>query len=189
MMRLVTCFGIAIAIALFISPPADAQKRRAVRHPVHHAKLVLHAGHPIHRALPAAVVVRPARTHVVVTAPLVYLPSQVWVATTVSKPPRERLLWEDSEVIERDEGWVDANFGIDHEGKALLLEIRGKVQLQFAEATFANGHVQVVDFNERTHGDGVYTLLDFPDGRHVKTVRILGKSVSEDTKLTVYLAH
>jgi hypothetical protein len=150
--------------------------------------LVLAARHPIHRALPATVVVRPARTPVVVAAPLVFLPLQVWVSTTVARPPRERLLWEDSEVIERDEGWVDTNFGIDRQGTSLLLEIRGKAQLSFAEATFANGNVQVVDFNDRTHGEGLYTLVDFADGRNVKTVRILAKASSEDAKLTVYLA-
>src|SRR4029453_13202350 len=100
MIRLASCFAIAAAVAIMGPAAVSAQKHRPRRHPVHHAKLVLHAGHPIHRALPATVVVRAARTPVVVHAPLVYLPVHVWVATTISRPPRERLLWEDSEVIE-----------------------------------------------------------------------------------------
>ena len=32
---------------------------------------------------------------------------------------------------------------------------------------FTNGNVQVVDFDEKTHGAGLYSLLDFADGRRV----------------------
>ena len=53
---------------------------------------------------------------------------------------------------------------------------------------FTDGNVQVVDFDEKTHGAGLYSLLDFADGRRVSTVRILARSDSEDSKLTVYLS-
>jgi hypothetical protein len=162
--------------------------RRPVRHPVVHTRLVIRAGHPIRRGLPAAVVVRLARRPVVVGAPLVFLPALAWAPVVVPMPARERLAFEDSEVIERDEGWVDTNFGIDSPGNALFLDINGKAELNFAEVTFANGNVQVVDFNERSHESGIYKLLDFADGRHVKTVRILAKSESDETKLAVYLS-
>jgi hypothetical protein len=123
-----------------------------------------------------------------VSAPLVYLPAVTWAPTVASLPARERLVWEDSETIESEEGWVDANFGVDGKGDALLLEVKGNAELNFAEVTFANGNVQVVDFNEKTHGTGLYRLLDFADGRHVKTVRLVALSSSEKTKLTVYLS-
>jgi hypothetical protein len=106
----------------------------------------------------------------------------------VSLPVRDRLVWQDSETISHEEEWVDTNFGIDDNGNALFLDIDGRTKLNFAEVTFANGNVQVVDFNEKTHGNGIYSLLDFPDGRRVSTVRILAKSESKDTKLTVYLS-
>ena len=131
---------------------------------------------------------RPAHRLVTVRAPLVYLPSVAWRAATVSLPGRERLVWQDSETITRDEDWVDTNFGIDSDGNALFLDIDGRTRLNFAEVTFANGNVQVVDFNEQTHGSGIYKLLDFADGRHVSTVRILAKSESDETKLAVYLS-
>ena len=95
-------------------------------------------------------------------------------------------MWQDSEEIDRDEGWVDSNSGVDSVGNALFLQINGRAELNFAEVTFANGNVQVVDFNERTHGSGIYNLVDFADGRHVSTVRSLAKSTSGQTKLTVY---
>jgi hypothetical protein len=147
-----------------------SQRRRGavvVRRPrLVRATLVIGPGHPIHRVLPREVVIRPARRVVV----------------------RERLVWQDSETIARDEEWVDTNFGIDEPGNALFLDIHGRTKLNFAEVTFGNGNVQVIDFNERTHGNGVYNLLDFADGRQVATVRILAKSESEETKLSVYLS-
>lgn len=164
-----------------------ARPRPAAR-PVRHARVVVRPGHPLRRALPASVVVRPARRTVVVESPAVFLPAVVWAAPVVSLPAPARLAWEDSEVITRDEGWVDTNFGIDGLGNALLLGLDGGARLSFAEVTFANGGVQVVDFRDRRHGGGIYKLLDFADGRHVKTVRVLAKSESAETRLAVYLS-
>jgi hypothetical protein len=138
--------------------------------------------------LPANVVFRAARRTIALNHPLVYLPLLAWRASVVTLPARERLVWQDSETISRDEEWVDTNFGIDESGNALFLDIDGRARLNFAEVTFANGNVQVVDFNEQTHDRGVYKLLDFADGRRVSTVRILAKSESDDTKLAVYLS-
>jgi hypothetical protein len=197
MKNLITKFlAITIVMTLLGTLELTAGQRRrvvvrparvVVRRPVPHMTLVVHPGHPIRRVLPATVVVRPARRTVVVGAPLVYLPSLAWRRTVVVMPVRERLVWQDSESIQGDEGWVDTNFGVDSFGNALFLDINGTAQLNFAEVTFANGNVQVVDFNEQTHGVGVYKLLDFAEGRHVKTVRILAKSESDETKLAVYL--
>ena len=189
-----TLLLIAAGIMLLLTTTgAMAQRRRVVvrpaRHPVaaRHA-LVVRTGHPIHRLLPREVVVRPARRAVVVRAPLRYLPALTWRATFVTLPPRERIVWQDTETITRDEEWVDTNYGVDGNGNALFLHLEGTAQLNFAEVTYENGNVQVVDFNEQTYDRGVYKLLDFADGRHVSTVRILAKSESEDTKLSVYLS-
>jgi hypothetical protein len=187
--------AISILAAGIISTLASSeswagQRRRVVvttRRPAR-TRVVVHPGHPIRRTLPAAVVVRPPHRTVVVSAPLIFLPAVAWRATVVPLPARERLVWQDSENITREEEWVDTNFGIDDNGNALFLDINGRTKLNFAEVTFANGNVQVVDFNEKTHGNGIYSLLDFSDGRRVSTVRILAKSESEDTKLTVYLS-
>lgn len=179
---------VMVTIACF-APTATGQRRRVVmRRPAPRTKVVVHRGHPIRRTLPAAVVVRPARKTVVVGAPRVFLPSIAWAPAVVSLPARDRLVWQDSETIEEDEGWVDTNFGVDSPGNALFLDINGRTRLNFAEVTFSNGQVQVMDFDERTHGGGIYKLLDFADGRHVSTVRILAKSESDETKLAVYLS-
>lgn len=188
---LLSLMALAIVITALTPPQSTAGQRRrvVVRHRPHRTTLVVRTGHPIRRRLPDTVVVRPARTPVVVNAPAVFLPAVAWTAAVVTLPASDRLLWQDSETIERDEGWVDSNFGVDRSGNALFLAITGRAQLNFAEVVFANGNIQVVDFNERTHGSGVYKFLDFADGRHVKTVRILAKSESEETKLAVYLSN
>lgn len=189
-----------LATLLAALPPAGtaaAQRRRAVvtrpravvvHRPARHARVVVHAGHPLRRALPDRVVVRPARRTVVVGAPPTFLPAVTWAAAPAAPPARERLVWEDGEVITRDEGWVDTNFGVDGRGDALFLRIDGAARLSFAEVAFSDGGVQVVDMGDRTHGGGLYRLLDFADGRHVKTVRLLAKSNPQETRLTVYLS-
>jgi hypothetical protein len=178
---------VSVVITMLWSAATLGQRRRTVvvRRP--HTTLVVRRGHPIRRVLPAAVVVHPARVAVAVRAPLVFLPALAWTAAVVSLPARERLVWQDTETITEDEGWVDTNFGIDGTGDALFLDINGKAKLNFAEVTFANGNVQVVDFDEKTHKTGVYKLLDFTADRHVMTLRILVKSESDATKLAVYL--
>jgi hypothetical protein len=194
--RILYLLGFAtLMIALLPADSMAGQRRRVVvrrpvvvRHPVVRARMIVNARHPIRRVLPASVVVRRARKTVVVGAPLVFLPGVTWTARTVSLPPGDRLVWQDSETIARDEDWVDTSFGVDRNGNALFLDIDGKAKLNFAEITFANGNVQVVDFNERTHGSGIYKLLDFADGRRVMTVRMLAKSESDETKLAVYLS-
>jgi hypothetical protein len=201
-MKKLTLSLFSCAVLLGALVPADSiagQKRRVVvrparparvvvRHPGVHTNLVVRNGHPIRRVLPTTVVVRPAHRVVTVGAPLLFLPQLVWVPRVVSMPPSDRLVWQDNESINREEGWVDANFGIDDSGNALFLDLSDKTALNFAEVVFANGNVQVVDFNARSHAPGFYRLLDFNDGRHVKTVRILAKSETDVTKLTVYLS-
>ena len=190
--RMLNSLGLAILLAALLPAPVSvAQRRRVVvtrPRPVRHTKVVVHAGHPLRRALPDRVVVRPARRTVVVNVPTVFLPALTWTAAATALPARELLVWEDAEVITRDEGWVDTNFGVDGHGDALFLRVGGSAQLSFAEVAFANGNVQVLDMGERTHGEGVYRLLDFADGRHVKTVRLLAKSKHDETTLAVYLS-
>jgi hypothetical protein len=186
---LASVVGAVFAASLLGSADLSAQRRRIVvrRAPVRRTTIVVRPAHPIRRVLPRTVVVRPARAAVVVGAPLVFLPAVIWRPTVVALPPRERLLWEESEALGKDEEWVDCNFGVDRRGGALLLEIEGTAQLNFAEVTFENGNVQVVDFEDHEHKAGVYQILNFADGRHVKTVRVLAKSNADESTLTLML--
>ena len=190
------CILVVVLVGTAPAPVSAGQRRRVVvrphrvvvRRPVVGSRLVVRNGYPIRRVLPSTVVVRPARRVVRVNAPLVFLPRVGWTPSVAVLPPSDQLVWQDTERISREEGWVDTNFGVDSEGKALFLDINGRAGLNFAEITFANGNVQVVDFNETTRPTGIYRLLDFSDGRRVMTVRLLAKSESEETKLAVYLS-
>jgi hypothetical protein len=191
---ILSCICITAA-GVLIPPSAEAQRRPVVirrpplvKRPLARVRVALRPGHPLRRTLPATVVVRPARRVVTVGYPLVFLPSVQWLSRPTVLPGSERLVWQDSETIEKEEGWVDANFGVDSNGNGLLLQIDGRTKLNFAEVVFMNGTVQVVDFNEKTSAAGLYDLLDFADGRHVSTVRILVRSESNESKLTVYLS-
>jgi len=201
---LLSWFSLVIALGVMVPLETQGGQRRkvvvrprtvvvkpsrvVVRKPVVQTMLVVHHGHPIRRVLPNTVVIRQPHRVVAVGAPLVFLPRLVWAPRVGTMPSSNRLVWQDNESINRDEGWVDTNFGVDDSGKALFLDLSGETALNFAEVTFANGNVQVVDFDARTRDAGFYRLLDFSDGRHVKTVRILAKSEAEETKLTVYLS-
>ena len=107
---------------------------------------------------------------------------------SITLPPRERIVWQETETIAREEEWVDTNYGVDGSGHELVLDLQGQAKLNFAEVTFANGNVQVVDFDEQSHGNGTYKLLDLSADQHVMTVRLLAKSESDDTKVSVYLS-
>jgi len=75
----------------------------------------------------------------------------------VSLPRRDELIWQDSELIWRDEGWADCNFGVDRRGDELMLDVEGRAQLDFAaEVTFEGGDVQVVDFRDNSDCGGRY---------------------------------
>jgi hypothetical protein len=45
----------------------------------------------------------------------------------------------------------------------------------------------VVDFNDRVHRPGFYSLLDFADGRKVDHVRLVARAVSADARLALLL--
>jgi len=181
--------GTALAAMFLCSTDLSAQRRRVVvrRAPVRRTTIVVRPGHPIRRVLPRTVIVRPARTTVVIGRPLLFLAPVVWRPAIVVLPARESLLWEESEAIGKEDEWVDCNFGVDKRGGALYLEIEGPAQLNFAEVTFDNGDVQVVDFEEKEQKAGVYEVLNFADGRIVKTVRVLAKSNTDESTLTLYL--
>lgn len=183
LMKRRTFFLVASGISAAVT--SSAQRRRVV---VRRNTVVVRRGHPIARAAHRTVVVRTARHPVVVGSALVFLPVVAFAAMTVALPPRERLAWHDSETIHRDEDWVECNFGIDQHGDALILEIAGRAELDFADVTFENGEVQVVDFNERTYSNGVYKLYDFPGRRNVRTVRLVARSKSADTRLELYVS-
>jgi hypothetical protein len=174
-----------IAMQQYASP-ASAHHTRVVHRGPHRTTVVVRRGFPIRRAFPVCVV-RPARVAVVVT-PSVYLAPVAWSATVVSLPPRERLVWEDSQTLNESDGWTEFTLNVDDRGSKLFLDVQGKAQVEFAEVVYANGEAQVADFQERTCKPGTYGLLDFPDGRRVAYVRMVARARSDEARVVLRLA-
>ena len=77
---------------------------------------------------------------------------------------------------------------VDRRGNRLMMEIdRGPAQLSFAEVVFENGETQVVDFNDRVLGRGIYPLLDFRDGRKIDHVRLVARAERAATDIRLHL--
>jgi hypothetical protein len=183
--RIVTTM-LTVAVILSTAGVADAARVRVVHTRGHRVRVTVRPGFPIRRTLPE-VVVRPGVAFRV--APRVYLAPVVFTAAVVaSLPPAHARAWSDSTVIEREDGWTEFTMNVDRRGSGLLLQIdKGTAQISFAEVVFENGDTQVVDFNDKTHARGIYSFLDFKDGRKVDHVRLVAKADTELSEISMYL--
>ncbi|HYM81804.1 MAG TPA: hypothetical protein VEY91_10410 [Candidatus Limnocylindria bacterium] len=183
---LVVCLLALLGVEL--AAPAFAARRVVVRKgPRHRTTVVVHRGWPIRR--PArVVVVRPARVAVRVR-PAVYVSTIVFTGAVVAataSPAHDVLAWEDGETLEKADDWTEFTLNCDSRGTKLWLRIvDGKVQADWAEVVFENGEARVVDFQERTHGPGMYSLLDFKSGRKVDHVRMVARAKSSDARIVL----
>lgn len=148
-------------------------------------RVTTYRGFPIRRTLPN-VIVRGAAVRV---APRVYLAPLAFTAVVLATaPPASARVWKSSETLEREDGWTDFTMNVDQRGKSMLLEIdRGAAQVSFAEVVFENGEAQVIDFNDRVHASGVYSLIDFKDGRKVDHVRVVAKADTRESVIQLHL--
>jgi hypothetical protein len=169
--------------------PALAARRVVVRRPARQRTVVVvHRGWPLRRA-PRAVFVRPARAAVVVTPAVFLAPVAFSAVALATVPPRDVLVWEDSEVLDKQDDWTEFTLNCATRGTQLFLEIAsGRVQFDWAEVVFENGDAQVVDFAERVHGPGFYSLLDFRDGRKVDHVRVVARARTDEAKVVLRIA-
>ncbi len=177
--------GVFAGLLMPASLAAQRRRRRAVV--VRRSRIVVHPGHPIRRSARISVVVRPPR-RVVVSAPLVFLSVITFGAVAMALPQRERLIWQDTDTIDRDEDWVESNFGVDDRGDALFLQVEGRLQLDFMDVTYENGEVQVVDFEERFYTNQTFRLYEIPGVRNVKTVRLVARARSDAATLRLYMS-
>ena len=180
-----------LVLGVAIAEPAFAARKRVVvrRGGVHRTTVVVHRGWPLRR--PARVVyVRPARVAVRVR-PAVYLAPVVFLGTAVavaSAPARDILVWEDAETLAKEDDWTETTLSCDARGTKLWLDLKGgKAQFDWAEVVFENGDTQVVDFNERTYPPGLYSLLDFKDGRKVDHVRLVARAKSDEARIALMM--
>ena len=189
MMRLLSV-ALLLVLGLQVAEPAFAARRKTVVRTKHHrTTVVVHRGWPLKRAA-RVVVVRPARV-VVRVRPATYLAPVVFAGVVVAvatAPAREIIVWEDAETITKDEDWTEFTLNCDSRGTRLWLEVRaGRAQFDWAEVVFENGDTQVVDFRERTHPPGLYSLLDFRDGRKVDHVRLVARAKSDEARIVLMM--
>ena len=184
---------LSLILFSFVIPVHESEARRVVvrraGRPGHRRTVVVvHKGWPLRRRMPEVVIhTRPGVVWKVAT-PRLFLAPVVWTAVVVSLPAeKERLVWEDRETLDADDDWTEFTLNCDGSGNALYLEVVGKVELNFAEVFFGNGDAQVVDFNEKAYKSGIYSLLDFKDGRHVDHVRMVGRSKDGESKVVLRL--
>ena len=145
--------------------------------------IAIGSGHPIRR--PRTVIVQ--RAPIVLGPRVTYAPPVIWAPAVVKLPARARLGWQDTEVIRRADDWVDFAMPVRASGEALFLRTSSRAQVDFAEVHFANGQVQVVDFNEANMQPGTFRLMDFPNSRHVESVRIVARARAPQTAFTLLM--
>ena len=179
---------LAGASLLSVAHQADAARRVVVRKGprghVTRVRVTTRPGFPIRRTFPTVVV----RGPVVRVTPLVYLSPLVFTPVIVTVPAPAARVWTSSETLDREDGWTEFTMDVDQRGRNMVLEIdRGSAQVSFAEVVFENGDAQVIDFNDRVHRTGVYSLVDFKDGRKVDHVRILAKADTNESVIQVHL--
>lgn len=163
---------------------AEAARVRVHRGPAGRVHVTVTRGFPIQRALPDVVV----RTRTVRVAPRAYLAPAVFAGVVVVLPAQNHRVWNGSEVLNREDGWVDFSLDVNQRGDRLLLEVdRGAAQVSFAEVVFENGDAQVVDFNDHVRRTGTYSLFDFKDGRKVDHVRIVAKAGTAQSVIRLHL--
>jgi hypothetical protein len=188
-MKRLFAFALLLVLGLQMVEPAFAARRVVVRRGPrgHRTTVVVHRGWPLRR--PArVVVVRPARV-VVRVAPAHYLAPVIFAGVIVAAtaaPATDILAWEDAETIEKDDDWTEFTLNADSRGTKLWLQVKdGAVQFDWAEVVFENGDAVVVDFQEKTHHEGLYSLLDFRDGRKVDHVRVVARAKSESARVVL----
>lgn len=178
-------FAIVLVIFALNAEATRVTRVRTTRGGKTRVRVTVRPGFPIRRTLPN-VVIRPG---VVRVAPRTYLGAVAFTAAVVATlPPANVRAWSGSEDLDAEDGWTDFTMNVDKRGTRLLVEIdEGPAQISFAEVVFENGEAQVVDFAERVQTRGVYSLLDFRDGRKVDHVRFVAKAQRAETEIRLHL--
>ena len=179
---------LSLLVALGVSAAEPALAGRIFYRGVRRTTVIVRQDWPLRRPQRTVVVhgsvavsVTPARY----VAPVFFTGAAVAAAVAAS---RDALIWEGAATVDREDDWTENTMSCDSRGTALWLQVKeGKVQFDWAEVVFANGDAQVVDFSERTYDEGLYTLLDFRDGRRVDHVRVVSRAATPEARVVLKL--
>jgi hypothetical protein len=146
------------------------------------APVYIQRGFPLRRPLRVVVRRRPF-----VFASVFYGPTIAFSPHFVSLP-QDRLTWEDSQVLYRQDDWTEVDLNVNGPGGRLYLELTDATQLDWAEVVFDDGGSSVVDFHGNVQRPGIYSLIGFRDGRYVTYVRVIARAVAPRSELILHLA-
>jgi hypothetical protein len=183
-MKRILVLSLLFALGASVAEPAFAM--RVVHRGARRTTVVVRPGWPLRRPQRSVVVhtsvavrVTPARY----VAPVFFTGVAVGAAIAAS---REAQIWEGAATLDREDDWTESTLSCDTRGTGLWLQVKeGKAQFDWAEVVFANGDAQVVDFSERTYPEGLYTLLDFRDGRRVDHVRLVSRAATPEARVVL----
>lgn len=149
--------------------------------------VVVHPGWPLRRPV-RHVVVHPDQRHVRIV-PRLYLPPLVFVSIlVVERPPHDRIVWEDGETIDRTDDWCEIVLDCNAHGTRLWYEVEsGRVQVDWAEVVYTDGSAQVVDFESRTQGPGLYRLLEHHEARSIDHARMIVRSRTTESRIALHM--
>jgi hypothetical protein len=178
--------ALSLLFAIGVSSAEPAFAARIIHRGARRTTVIVRPGWPLRRAQRSVVVhtgVAVRVTPVRYVAPVFFTGMAVGAAIAAN---REALVWEGAAALDREDDWTESTLSCDGRGTGLWLQVKeGKVQFDWAEVVFANGDAQVVDFSERTYEEGLYTLLDFRDGRRVDHVRFVSRAATPEARVVL----
>lgn len=186
-MRVLHLCLLVVAGGLLLNSTAEAHKAAARHFVAPRSICSVHEGWPLSRPQ-RAVVVHPVRTEVHVATSR-FAGSTAFSGTVTradAAPTRDMITWEDGETLLKDEDWTEFTFNCAARGHKLWLEIpAGRPQFDWVEVVFDSGDAQVIDLAEKTCAPGLYALADFSGERAVDHVRVVGRSRTDEAKVTL----
>lgn len=87
--------------------------------------------------------------------------------------------------LEGADGWQHIGFEVRDKGHGVYLDIQGRMQLRTAEVVFEGGELSRYDLAYARRDNGIFELKDFGVERNVLSVRMLVRSVSDRSTVTV----
>jgi hypothetical protein len=113
----------------------------------------------------------------------IVLASSAWRAA--SAPFHRRSELPNSVALDRSTGWTSLGFDVNEPALGLFLEVRGEVEFDAADVSYADGSVASIPLGERVRPDGLYALIESRSERTVTHVRLTARARSSAARIGV----
>lgn len=106
----------------------------------------------------------------------------------VNVHPATPVVWQNKYVLNNSAGWAGLMMPVDQSGHELVLNVQnGETQISALEVYFNNGQVEQINLQDQSFGNGTYSLVNFGGQRYVNSIKLVARSQSPQTNLTVRL--